>query len=91
MPLSNIVNGTARQCSAKNRKTGSRCLNLAAFGMITCRYHGARKRTTVLRGTEHPQYQHGMETLDAKRQRREALEEIANYEIILRALGLLEK
>lgn len=59
--------------------------------MNTCRYHGARKRTTVRQGVEHTQYRHGMETLNAKRQRREALTEIANYEIILRALGLLEK
>lgn len=91
MPLPNIANGTTRQCIADNRKTGDRCLNPAAFGMATCRYHGARKRSTVRHGIKHPQYRHGMETLDAKFQRRQTLEEIAHYELILYLSGLLEK
>ena len=73
MPLPNVANGTARQCMASNRQTGKRCLNPAAFGMATCRYHGARKRTSVRQGANHPQYRHGMETLDTKRGRREIL------------------
>ncbi len=73
VPLPNVASGTARQCMASNRQTGKRCLNPAAFGMATCRYHGARKRNTVRQGADHPQYRHGMETLDAKRHRREAL------------------
>ena len=89
MPLPNIANDKARQCTANNRKTGNRCLNLAAYSMATCRYHGARKHTTVRQGAEHPQYRHGMETLDAKRYRREALATIRWYENTLRRNGLL--
>lgn len=76
MPLPNVADGKVRQCSANNRQSGKRCLNPAAFGMATCRYHGARKRTTVRQGADHPQYLHGMETLDAKRHRSEALREL---------------
>lgn len=89
MPLPNIANNKARQCTATNRNRGSRCLNLAAYGMATCRYHGARKHTTVRQGAEHTQYKHGMETLDAKRHRREALAAIRQYESALRLIGLL--
>ena len=89
MPLPNVANGTARQCMASNRQTGKRCLNPAAFGMATCRYHGARKRTSVRQGANHPQYRHGMETLDAKRHRNDALATIHQCEDILRRNGLL--
>ena len=89
MPLPNVANGTARQCSANNRQSGKRCLNPAAFGMATCRCHGARKRTTVRQGADHPQYLHGMETLDAKRHRSEALAAIRRHENTLRRNGLL--
>jgi hypothetical protein len=89
MPLPNIANGTARQCAANNRKTGDRCLNPAAFGMNTCRYHGARKRNTLRHGAEHPQYRHGMETLDAKRHRCECFQKLKKYEIELKSAGLI--
>ena len=91
MPLPNITNGTAPRCTATNRKTGNRCHNPAAFGMATCRYHGARKPNTVCQGPRHPQYRHGMETLDAKRKRKIALERIRRiitssaYEVDLKA------
>lgn len=88
MPLPNVANGTTRQCAANNRKTGNRCLNPAAFGMATCRYHGARKRATVRHGTQHPQYRHGMETLHAKKQRRLALTTLRMYEIYMASSGI---
>ena len=88
MPLPNIANGTTPQCTASNRKTGNRCLNPAAFGMCTCRYHGARKRSTVRKRDQHPQYRHGMETLDAKRQRSETMLELkALYKLLSKVLG----
>lgn len=37
--------GAHKQCTAKNRQTGARCKNPAAFGMKTCKVHGARKPT----------------------------------------------
>ena len=89
MPLPNIANGTARQCTAKNRKTGNRCLNPAAFGMGTCRYHGARKPSTVRHGDAHPQYKHGLQTLGAKRHRTESLARLSHIEAGLWEKGLL--
>jgi hypothetical protein len=61
MPLANLN----RQCSARARSTGNRCLNPAAFGCKTCRYHGARRRETVKVGKAHPNYRHGGRTKDA--------------------------
>ena len=55
MPLPHIK----RRCTATCRATRERCKNPSAYGMATCRYHGARKPNTVLRGEDHPQYLHG--------------------------------
>jgi hypothetical protein len=46
-------------CSAICRSTQQPCKNSAAFGMQTCRYHGARAPATVRSGERHPQYKHG--------------------------------
>lgn len=35
-----------------------------------CRYDGARKAETIMRGVNHSQYRHGRETIEAKVQRR---------------------
>ena len=76
MPLPNVRSGTASQCEARSRSADRRCLNPAAFGMRTCRYHGARRVNTVLHGTDHPQYKHGLETKDAKAKRAAKLLEL---------------
>ena len=44
--------------------------------MPVCRFHGARRPETVLRGPSHPLYRHGQETLEAKRGRVEAMTRI---------------
>jgi len=72
MPLPAIQRFNANQCQAKSKRSGERCQNLAAFGMSTCRMHGARKPETILRGADHPQYKHGKETLEARENRRQA-------------------
>ena len=58
LPLPNLK----AQCTAKNRRTGQRCKNPAAFGCKSCRYHGARK---ILSGLQHPSYKAGTRTLEA--------------------------
>ena len=62
MPLPNIK----KQCTAIKRKTGTRCKNPAAWGCKTCRYHGARRPSSIKRGKDHPQYRHGRETKEAR-------------------------
>ena len=69
MPLPSVSNHNALQCTAKAKSTKHRCLNPAAYGCTTCRLHGARHLTTIKRGIYHPNYKHGMETLEMKRKR----------------------
>lgn len=83
MPLPVVLSGRAKRCQAKSRTTGTRCWNPAAFGMATCRYHGARCPKTVRKGENHPQYKHGLETQQAKRERSYALAQLALCEEVL--------
>ena len=53
MPLPNIK----KQCTARNRTTGHRCKNPAAFDCKTCRYHGARRQ--IAKGDSHLNFKHG--------------------------------
>lgn len=57
---------TARRCHAHTKSTGQQCHNPAAFGMLVCRLHGARKKSTILKGRDHPNYRHGQDTQEAK-------------------------
>ena len=66
MPLPNIRLGFARQCECRSKRSGERCKNPAAFGTRTCRYHGAYRQRRVLRGEDHPNYQHGEATNEAR-------------------------
>ena len=89
MPLPAIRNQTALQCKAKAKHSQVRCLNPAAYGMPVCRFHGARKPQTVLKGKDHPNYRHGNETLDARQKRREMSGELAELEAVGFAIGML--
>jgi len=71
MPLPSIVSGKTKRCKAKCKARGDQCRNPAAYGMAVCRYHGARKTETIMRGANHPQYRHGQETILAKAERHE--------------------
>ena len=70
---------------ARSKRSLERCKNPAAYGMPVCRFHGARRPETVLRGPSHPQYRHGQETLEARRNRVEAMTRIR----LLADLGVL--
>lgn len=85
MPLPNVASGQTPQCRARSKRSLSRCKNPAAYGMPVCRFHGARRPDAVLRGSRHPQYRHGQETLDAKHGRVEAMTRIR----VLTDLGVL--
>lgn len=73
MPLPSVLNG-ANQCRVLTKRTGQQCKNPAAFGCASCRMHGAHKSRNVLRGVNHPHYQTGGETLEAKAIRTEKSE-----------------
>ena len=89
MPLPGIKSGKAQRCSAKCKaRGGHRCLNPAAYGMMVCRYHGARKPETIMRDAAHPQHRHGQETLEAKSERSARLAELRELEALSFALGL---
>ena len=79
MPLPSVRSGAAKQCHAKT-KAGRQCLNPAAYSMPVCRYHGARRAGTIRRGSDHPQWKHGQETLEAKAERSAMLGELRAIE-----------
>jgi len=85
MPLPNLN----RRCSAQARSTGNQCLNPAAFGCKTCRYHGARRRETVKVGKAHPQYKHGERTKAAILKYRRTMSELQYLEQIGHESGVL--
>jgi hypothetical protein len=88
MPLPGIVSGKAKRCTAKCKARGDRCLNPAAWGCKTCRYHGARRPSSIKRCASHPQYKHGKETLEEKTARKKMIIELRALEELSFALGL---
>ena len=49
-----------RQCTARSKRSGERCLRYAARGCRVCRMHGANSR----RGPQHPNFRHGRTVKD---------------------------
>ena len=88
MPLPSVLTHGALQCHAKCKATQNQCRNPAAFGMMVCRYHGARRQNTILRGKDHPNYQHGQETLEAKAKRSAGLARLQELEQLMHQLGM---
>ena len=88
MPLPNILSQTTPQCRARSKRSGVRCWNPAAFGMPVCRFHGARRSGTIQRGSDHPQYRHGQETLEMKRAHQEASVRLRHLETLAHLLRI---
>jgi hypothetical protein len=57
--------------------------------MSVCRYHGARKPETIMRGANHPQHKHGNETLEKKGERSKRLAELRKLESLSFAMGMV--
>jgi hypothetical protein len=89
MPLPNVSADPSLQCRAKSKRSQERCKNPAAFGMATCRMHGARRPETVRKGAKHPAYRHGHETMQAKADRSAKLTELRQLEGVMHAAGIL--
>ncbi len=88
MPLVTITTGRARRCRAMAKHSRQQCWNVAAHGMPVCRMHGARRASTVKRGADHPNYQHGEETQQQKSARSQELLECRRLEDELHRLGM---
>lgn len=92
MPLPGVGNGTKR-CIARSKRTGAPCQNPAVvkWGLppTVCRMHGARKVTTIKRGSSHPQYRHGRETIEARVERARRLAELRDLEALSFEYGLV--
>ena len=88
MPLPSLRVHNAKQCRARSKRSGNQCLNPTAFGMPTCRMHGARHRVSISRGDLHPNYKHGQETLEAKAMRSAKLTELRALESLMYLLGM---
>ncbi len=87
-PLPSVRLHGAQQCKARSKHSLERCKNPAAYGMPVCRFHGARRSETVLRGPVHPQYRHGKETLEMKWDRSLRLAELRDLETAMYDLGM---
>lgn len=72
MPLPSVAIHGAKQCKAITKRSKKRCLNPAAYGCSTCRYHGATPVHTrkSVAGKDHPQFKHGRNTKQSKEQHR---------------------
>jgi len=90
MSLPSVSEHGANQCTAQAKSTKQRCANPAAHGCKTCRLHGARRQNSIKRGIDHPNYLHGTETLERKRQRSIKLAELREIEDDLIARGLIK-
>ena len=84
MPLPNLK----QQSTARNRNKQRRCLNPAAFGCKTCRYHGARRQ--IAKGTNHPNYKHGNRSQDAIKSFQGAMKALDEVEDMAVVAGLVE-
>ncbi len=72
--LPNVLNGSARRCTARCKSRNlDQCRNPAAYGMPVCRFHGARRPESVKRGPAHPQFRHGRDTVKARQRRVEGM------------------
>jgi hypothetical protein len=87
MPLPNLH----KRCTVTARSTGERCKNPAAYGCSSCRYHGARRPTSIRKGKDHPQYKHGSYSGETKKEYREARVRLRTLEDLAHSVGMIEK
>ena len=92
MPLPSVAKYGALQCKAKSKQSGVQCKNPAvtSWGMKVCKFHGARRPSSIKRGAAHPGYRHGQETLPAKAERSAKLAQLRDLEAEMALTGLLE-
>ncbi len=87
MPLPSLSHGS-KQCSALTKRAKQPCKNPAAYGCKTCRMHGARKAESIKRGEHHPNYVHGMRTLENQKERSAVSRRLQQIEDAMHLLGM---
>ena len=87
MPLPSQKYG-ARQCSAKSKRSGVRCLNNAVSGATICRMHGFVPKDKVKRGEAHGMYRDGSRTQEAQKQSSEQSARLQMLEDSLHIMGM---
>jgi hypothetical protein len=87
MPLPNVVSGRTAQCTARSKRSLRRCMNPCAYGMPVCKFHGARRRESILRGSDHPKFIHGREIQQHRQARREASIRLRQLENLMHLFG----
>lgn len=87
MPLPSLSYG-ATQCTALTKRTKQPCNNPAAYGCRTCRMHGARKKDSIKRGAQHPNYVHGGRTLEAQQEQSATSRRLQQIEDAMHVLGM---
>lgn len=90
MPLPCIRSKNAKQCHARTKATGNQCLNPAAYGMAVCRFHGARKKNTILSGKANPNYKHGECTLEVRAEYKAKMHELKELVSVMKRLGMFD-
>lgn len=90
MPLPSLMKFGAKQCQCLCKRTRNPCQNPAAFGMRSCRMHGAHRPHTALTGKNHPNYQHGNATKQSREGHRQASILLRNLEDIGYIIGMFE-
>ncbi len=85
MPLPSQKFG-AKQCSARSKRSGVRCLNNAVSTSNVCRMHGYVPKDKVKRGKAHGMYKGGSRTLETQKQ---SSEQSLRLQMLEQALYLL--
>jgi hypothetical protein len=91
MPLPSVRLYGAKLCQCLSKRTKLPCNNPAAFGSRACRLHGAHKSHARLAGSNHPNFQHGNETKEARAERRQMSLMFQRLEEIGWHIGLFSK
>ena len=90
MPLPSLTKFGAKRCQCLCKRTKQPCQNPAAFGMRSCRMHGAHRPHTALTGLNHPNYQHGNATKQARHDHSLACTRLRNLEALVYLIGMFK-
>jgi hypothetical protein len=88
MPLPSLTKFGAKRCQCLCKRTKQPCQNPAAFGMRSCRMHGAHRPHTALIGDKHPNYRHGQATKAVRHEHRIASTRLHAIETLGHAIGM---
>ena len=79
------------RCTAKAKHTGEQCKNLKAYSTKVCRFHGAKKKESIIKGVDHHFYLHGRETRVIRTTRAFKLKSIKTYGLLLKKIDAQKK